>query len=392
MGTHDHTPKRSLDDFTAATSDMSGMENVYDARSNRIFNLARVLTIGRTATLEQTPVLQHEEPQSAAEAADNVLELLDSDTEIEPVVSPLRKYRITSYDPDTTSRDEYEAAKDLSQIHKFESYRAAGYVKETAADPDDPGRMHEDLDKIDEDGVRVVIKIAEAIDTASASELGEGSVRVETSIDEDLTRLGAFRYFQEAEVDPAVMKDLEETAKDNPDNVKVIGALSMTDAALEYDMHHREELGVSYELIRRMVQDAIKGKTGEKWIITFADPAYQALVRSFGDKVLPRVGGKEIQADNGDERSWGVQLVPVVVEPCKLPDNIAAKIKELEEMENSTLSIRVATLDPTKPTNIGKAIGRLKKTLIHVIDGLEDEYISQEVRDCLHLGEALQVS
>lgn len=390
MGTHDRIPKRSLDDFTVASPDMSGIAEVYAPHFQRVANLARVLTIGRKAT-QEVPVAEREE-LSAAEAADNVLELVDTD--IEQIVSPLRRYRINTYDPDTTPMDEYEAAKETSRRHKFESYRAAGYVRETAADPDAPERMHEDLDKIDEDGVRVVIKIAEAIDSAAASELGEGSVRVETSTDGDLTRLAAFNYLVEAEISDEQKKELEDLAANDPEKVKVIAALSMTDQALEYNITHREELGSSYAIIRHLVQEAIRGGTDEEWIITFAKPAHYALARSFGDKVLPVVGNKDkvITADDGNEHSMGVQLVPVIVEPCKLPDNIAAQIKELEEMESSTLSIHMATLDPTKPTNIGKAIGRLKKTLIHVIDGLEDEYISQEVRDCLHLGEVQQVS
>lgn len=390
MGKHDHIPTRSFDHFTATPHNMSGIEEVYDSHEYRVFNLARVLNIGRKAT-QEAPVVEPDE-LSAAEAADNVLELVDTD--IEPIVSPLRKYRINTYDPNTTPLDEYEAAKELSQRHKFESYRAAGYVKETAADPDDPERMHEDLDKIDEDGVRVVVKTAEAIDSEAGEELGEGSVRVETSSNGDLTKLAAFNYLVEAQISDEEKQELEDLAASDSEKVRVIGALSMTDKALKYDIAHREELGVSYELIRDMVQEAMRSNTKEKWIITFADPAYQALVRSFGDKVLPVVGNKDkvITADGGNEHSMGVQLVPVIVDPCELPNNIAGKIRELEEMESSTLSIRVATLDPTKPTNIGKAIGRLKKTLIHVIDGLEDEYISQEVRDCLHLGDVQQVS
>lgn len=386
MGQHDRFPERTYDGGEyAANPDVS---ELLDAQSGA--SLARVVGIGSRAVNSGNEVFPRnvtEFPSTESlvppletlpnpEIAADIIELDTADQE----PNSLRKYRVRTVTPEDP---DYDNAIGVSQAHKLESYKTAGYVKESAADPENPTRMHEELDRVDTD-TRIVVKIGEALDPNRAEELGEGSVRVETSPSGDVTKLAAYKDFEEAGVNPEILAGLKEQAKKDPESVKVIGALSMTDQALLHDLAHREELGVSYYIIGDLVKDALEreaqGHISEKWVITFADPAYQALVRSFGDIVLPQVGEK-IKADQGkkSEHSHQTDLVPVLVEPCKLPDNIAAKIRELEALEASTLSVRVTSLHPIESRG-SKAIGRLRKTLIEMTSRLDDKFISPEVR------------
>lgn len=248
------------------------------------------------------------------------------------------------------TEDRYpEGALRVQQI-QGESYVAKGFVYETALD--EYGRLLPELDR--SRGKDVEYYLATAKERNAAGEYGQASLR-KISIPKDgaLEDLAAYRYSRDTlfpEVEASLRESIE---KSGVDNIKEIAALSKTNNASSL---------VSFELLREITQESIRDNTQEKWLITFAQSAYRALHARFGGMSLQQIG-ELVAVDVGDDRtSDELRLVPTLVEPCVSLDGIVD-------------AIHVAQTPAEKK--------RLCEGLLFMVDGLEPEYLSDDVKNCI---------
>lgn len=164
---------------------------------------------------------------------------------------------------------------------------------------------------------------------------------------EGLEALAAYKYAEGA-LYLGFKSDLLKAHRDNPEGgVVEIGGLSR----VEQPKSHY----VSYELIREIMQRAVRNQTDEKWFITFTKKAYRPILASFGPNVIQRAGGLVVI----DEPNEHVTLAPSVIEPCKLIDNLAQSIiDESDERKQA----------------------RYSETLRLMVDGLRPDEISDKAQ------------
>ena len=126
----------------------------------------------------------------------------------------------------------------------------------------------------------------------------------------------------------------------------------------------------SFELIRQIIQEAIKKNTNETWIINFVTSAQDSLAANFSPNTMARIGEHLMIGEGDDDISDDVKLVPVMIEPCKIPDQM------VEYLKNDSVE---------QPDKI-----RVLKTLHFVLDGLEGREISDDVRRYVHALQQVQ--
>lgn len=233
-----------------------------------------------------------------------------------------------------------------------ESYLKFGFVKPAAIDP--TGRLHEDLDR--SRGPNIMYHIAEPL--ASPGDFStQGSVRVaDVPLGGSLEHLAAFRHSRGALYMGVEQALRERFDRNGPGSVREVTALSLANRA-----HPR----ASFELIRHLVQNAIRGKTQETWLITFVPHAHKSIVSAFGSRTVLQVGD-EVPIDVGDPRtSDDLRLKPVVIEPCKVPVQMVEQLrsKDLTEQER----------------------GRIHAGLMFIADGLLPEELGEQAMQYIDL-------
>lgn len=241
----------------------------------------------------------------------------------------------------------FEATDELSRenILRADQIQGEDYVRSGYIEPvklDDQGRI---LDLKDEkrDVMYVVARHNdEGVDAI------EGSLKViRPPFGQGLESLAAYEYAEDI-LYPEFKEQLLEAHRANPKGgVVEIGALSR----IEQPKSHF----VSYELIREIMQRAVRDETNEKWFITFTEKAFKPIRAAFGPRVI-QVAGDTVVIDEPDEH---VRLIPSVIEPCKLIDNLARTVLEEQDEGRRTM---------------------LSTTLLLMVDGLHASEISDDAR------------
>ncbi|MGB4762306.1 MAG: hypothetical protein WBP12_03015 [Candidatus Saccharimonas sp.] len=214
------------------------------------------------------------------------------------------QYDITSF----TEEEWPEGAFRAQQI-QGESYQTAEFICATARDED--GRMHPDLDRSRGSNVTYFLANPKRVIEGRSN---QGAMRiVDVPVNGTVRDLAAFRY-SESTMHPNVAAMLRaKVEKEGPGSVREVGALSHTDDG---------STRASFELIRLAVQQAIRGKTEELWIITFAPRAYRSIIARFSPNTVLQIGAP-VAVDVGDPRtSDSLRLTPVLIDPCRLPDQM----------------------------------------------------------------------
>ncbi len=245
-------------------------------------------------------------------------------------------YDIATIEPNDSL---YGLISDVSTRIQGADYVRSGYIAESKLD--NTGRLKDDKDANADVSYIVAVPRGEDLGTIEGSykhiAIPEGS---------NLSALPAYQFSQEAlyvEYNDALIH-----AHNLGVPVVEIGALTR----IEKPISNR----VPYELIRDGMQKVVRGKTGEIWLITFTEKAYVAIVRAFGNEVID-VAGERVVIDKPDEH---VTLVPTVIEPNKLLDNLANSI--------------ITETDPRR-------MKELSMTFQMMVDGLWDNEMSQPVTD-----------
>ncbi len=253
------------------------------------------------------------------------------------------KHAIEQYSIQTFSEaDNPEGAFRAQQI-QGESYVTAGFVYPTGLDQD--GRLLPELDR--SRGPDVIYKLASSInghpdDQAALRIIG-------LSEQGTLPDLAAYKYSQDVLFDGA-QEALES-------HISAYGATSLKEIAALSKANRAGDLS-SFELIRNIVQEAVRDDTNEAWLITFAKPAYTAIERNFGPRSLTQIG-EPVAVDVGDPRtSDELRLIPTLITPCTVLDGIVLDIDE--------------ATDP-------KQQQRLIRTLMFLADGMKEKEMSDTV-------------
>ncbi len=251
-------------------------------------------------------------------------------------------YKIESF----TQAENPAGAIRLQQI-QGESYENEGYVYSSGLDK--LGRLHADLDR--SRGKDVIYYLAEPI-KHEEGRANEAGLRVKAVPEAGrLEDLAAYRYSKDALSPGAEAMLRSAMAERGNGNVKEIMALGKTNDASSM---------ASFELMRRILQEAVVGKTEEKWLITFTEKAFKSVQERFGEAVVKAMGDP-VAVDVGDERTSGtLRLVPTIIDPCHV----------LENLKSGILS---------EPDNSKKAI--LAQTLFFTADGLNDEQVGSDVKE-----------
>lgn len=266
----------------------------------------------------------------------------------ETIINPEIRHSIESYNIISfTEATNPGCALRVQQI-QGESYVTAGFV--FASGLDSHGRLQPELDR--SRGDNVTYYYAQSIENTSPND-DEGSVRV-VDIPEGggIEDLAAYRY-SKATLTPEMDAYLHTlVAESGTSAVREVAALAHTDDANPL---------VSFELIRHIIQEAIVKKSDETWLITFAPSAYKAVRKNFGDKVM-HVVAEKVQVDVGDDRtSSELWLQPVITRPIDVLDNLVKELKSDDISESHKTTIF--------------------RTFVFMLDGLDDVYLSGEVRD-----------
>ena len=248
------------------------------------------------------------------------------------------------------TEEQYPEGALRAQQIQGESYVTKGFVFETALD--EYGRLMPELDR--SRGSNVEYYWATSKKENTSGEKGQASLRKISSPEGGaLEDLAAYRYCRDT-IDP-LAEDLlrQSVAEDGGSSIKEIAALSKTNNASSH---------VSFELLREITQESIRNDTHEKWLITFAQSAYTSLHARFGGVTL-QVVGEPVAVDVGDERtSDELRLIPTLVEPCLSLDGIVDAI----HLAKTPLERK-----------------RLCEGLLFMVDGLEDQYLSEAVKECI---------
>lgn len=250
-------------------------------------------------------------------------------------------YRIVNF----TEAECPEGAIRAQQI-QGECYEREAFVYASARDID--GRLFPELDRSRGDNVTYFLALPKRVKEGRRN---EGAMRiVDVPVGGSIDDLAAFRY-SKATMDPtAALMLREKVAKEGPGSVREVGALSLTSDASTF---------ATLELIRQAVQQAIRGKTQELWLITFAPRAHASIVARFSPNTVLQVG-PPVPVDVGDPRtSDTLRLTPVIIEPCHLPDQMLAYILN-------------GARDDRDRRNV-------LRTLLFVLDGLRDDELSEKV-------------
>ncbi|MBH1955988.1 hypothetical protein I8H84_00215 [Candidatus Saccharibacteria bacterium] len=276
----------------------------------------------------------------------------DSALERREIKHQHEQYRIETF----TESEEPEKAL-IAQAIQGESYVAAGFVYKSALD--DLGRLQPELDR--SRGDTVIYKLATAIDEEAPDNKDQASLRI-LSIPSggSLDDLAAYKYCKEVMSIEAEL-DLRHTiALRGPESVKEIAALSKSNEASPMS---------SFELIRNIVQEAIRDDTNETWLITFAQPAFDAIRGNFGGRALTQIS-QPVAVDVGDSRtSDELRLVPTVIKPCEVLDGLVVDIQEEQDARQQR---------------------RLCRTLFFLADGMKSEEMSDSVNSCISFLDTLR--
>lgn len=254
-------------------------------------------------------------------------------------------------------------------------------------------------------------RLLESYDTARASatcdveyfygystdnpEMGEGGVRVVTvRPGHSYEELPAYEHSASVLTENAKETINHRATEFGPQIIKEIAALSFTNQAKEFDKQNaRKDPNVSIELIRNLLQRAVRNNTRELWLINFAEPAQQQLMQIFGPRVLQRIGNN-IKAHVGDpRRNDTLELVPTMVEACDLLDNLVDTIEELHDRSYVLPPDQFLTfqqyLDAQAKLDVKKARDQKIKqamtdNLLFLVDGLKDHELSPKVYGFMH--------
>lgn len=252
-------------------------------------------------------------------------------------------YDVTSF----SERQNPEGALRAQQI-QGESYVTAGFVFESALD--EYGRLQPELDRSRGDNVEYFLATAQ--NPTDASEMNQASVRlIHLPEDGALDDLAAYKYCKHT-LSPEHEAELRSLiATEGARSVVEIAALSKTNAAPSI---------ASFEVIRDIVQQAVRGDTKEVWLATLAESAYQAMYDNFGPRSLTQVG-ERVPVDVGDPRtSEQLRLVPSLIRPREVMDGI---VEDLAVITDSKQQVRLA------------------RSLVFLSDGLGDQEMSTSVKD-----------
>lgn len=187
----------------------------------------------------------------------------------------------------------------------------------------------------------------------------EGSLKViRPPLGEGLEVLAAYEYAEGA-LYIGFKSQLLKAHRDDPEGgVVEIGGLSRVEQP-------KSPL-VSYELIREIMQRAVREQTDEKWFITFTEKAFKPILASFGPNVIQRAGDSVVI----DEPNEHVTLVPSVIEPCKLIDNLAQSVvEEPDERKRAMLSMTLLLMaDGLRPSEISNEA----QTVITIVNNVRE--------------------
>ncbi len=207
--------------------------------------------------------------------------------------------------------DRAEVVEIVSRI-QGQDYVRSGYIEPEKLD--DQGRL---LDP--NDSKRIVTHFA-AYPIGTGFQSIEGSVKVhQVPEGSDLDVLAAYQYSKDS-LFPDYRARIETSFEREPKRgVVEVGGLTRVD-------HPMSKL-VPYELIRELMQQAVRAKTNEKWLITFTEKAFAPITASFGPEVIC-VAGDRVRIEEEDEH---VTLVPCLIEPCALIDNMISSIETTDD-------------------------------------------------------------
>ena len=258
----------------------------------------------------------------------------------------IERYRIETF----TEHQNPPGALRVQQI-QGESYVAAGFVYESGLDQ--YGRLDESLDR--SRGPNITYKLATAIDyDRDNPEKDQASLRI-NSIPENgrLDDLTEYKYCKDVMSIETELALRQLIAERGTDSVKGIAALSKTNEA---------HPTAPFELIRDILQEAIRDDTNETWLITFARPAYEAIKKNFGDRAMHQIS-EPVAVDVGDDRTNDeLRLVPCVIRPCEVLDGLVQDIQEESDDHRRTSLVR---------------------TLYFVADGLKEKEMSPSVNQTI---------
>lgn len=224
-----------------------------------------------------------------------------------------------------------------------EDYVRSGYIEPEKLDNE--GRL---LDPFDSE--RIITHFV-AHPKGTGLEAIEGSVKVhQIPPGRGLEVLAAYQY-SSSSLYMDFHVQIKEAFERNPERgVVEIGGLCR--------IEHPTSKLVPYELIRELMQQAVRSKTDERWLITFTKKAFLPIMASFGPRVIC-VAGEEVRIEAPDEH---VTLVPCLIDPCRLVDNLALSVNEEQNQEDKL---------------------RMLQTLILMTDGLRDDEMAPETKELL---------
>lgn len=227
-----------------------------------------------------------------------------------------------------------------------ESYVAAGFVYPSGLD--EYGRLLPELDR--SRGDNVTYKLATAINGDPAD---QAALRIiPLSEGGRLEDMAAYKYCKDDLFEGAAEALELHIAEYGPESLKEIAALSKADKAGQLS---------SFELIRNVVQEAVRDETNEAWLITFAKPAFDAIQKNFGPRSLTQIGNP-VQVDVGDPRtSDKLRLIPTIIKPCQVLDGL---LLDLDEAEPVSDQHRIYV-----------------RTLLFLADGMKESELSEAVYD-----------
>lgn len=262
----------------------------------------------------------------------------DGSPDAPPVAGPLLtadgRYRISSF-----AREEHLLrALRVEQIHG-ESYVAAGYVQPSALD--ELGRLDNSIPEFVMDKVRGstdLIDVRYLYATPCCSRPGQrdeaglrvANVRAAGSLD-DLAAFSACKI----SLGRMYKHELYDTFDAlGPGGIKEITSLSATT-----DAH----CSAPYALIREALHQGLTSRTAEKWLITFALPAFHKMRKRMGEIVIHPAGEPFYAHRNEDPRtSNDLLLVPSIIDTKDFIENIARSIALADS--HRTACIRFDTL------------------------------------------------
>lgn len=252
------------------------------------------------------------------------------------------RYRFYTF----TREEDPSRALRVEQIHG-ECYVAAGFVKPSALDSlgrldnSDPAFI---LDKARGSTELINVRYMHAVPThAQPGPPDEAGLRV-VSVTEgaSLDDLGAISACRTS-LGRIYRNELYETFERlGPQGVKEITSLSITTGA---------HCSVPYALMREALRHALLAGTDEKWVITFALPAFHSLRRRLGELVIHPAGELFYAHRDDDPRtSNDVMLVPTIIETKDCIENVARSIALADNHKTAysrfdTLAYMVGELD-----------------------------------------------